>query len=365
MRIRSVHINLKRLLSAFICARLRHLRAMTSASHLAACSICALLLLLLSSCSLDGELEECRYNVRLEYWYTGSGTANVLPDYIHSMQEFIFDDTGILRQVNNLVDRNKILYGEFTLSPGKYTLVTWANVDTASHVNEAVIGKTKLSDMQLSLDNPYSTMKSEYAYWQKNAEKLYYGYTTFSVRERGVSRQRVDMVHSHCKLNIMVKWTGRSPANTNNFVMTLRDVPSSYTFSPEYEIKGSPSSYYSESDVGITRAGIFYYIPQKMESLVDHRIDVKMEITGSVSGEFVTYRLTNDTHPLFCLYAGDTPVIKEIDLWKYFRTMQINLDENLRQEFDLVVEVDPSGGIIVSSAVVMDWNDGGSIGGFI
>ena len=45
--------------------------------------------------------------------------------------------------------------------------------------------------------------------------------------------------------------------------------------------------------------------------------------------------------------------------------MQIDLDRNLRQEFSLVVEVDADGGIIVMSAKVSDWNDGGTIGGMI
>ena len=354
-----IKLFIKQKISAFLCACLRRPRSVFGFVTV----LCTMTLA--ASCTLDGELAECPYNVRLEYWYTGSGTANVLPDYIRSMREFVYDENGILRQVNDLVDRNKILYGEFTLGPGKYTLVNWANLDTASHVNTFEIGKNTIDEMKLYLDNPYSQTKST-ASWHKNSEKLYYGHTTFSVQGQGVSRQRIDMVHSHCKLNIMVKWKGRAPANTRNFVMTLKDIPSSYQFRPGSEIKGSPHSYYDETDETVTRSGVFYYIPGKADApTVHHRIDVKMEITGSVSGEFVTYRLTNDTHPVFCLYAGDSPVIKEIDLWKYFRTMQIDLDNNLRQEFDLVVEVDPSGGIIVSSAIVMDWNDGGNIGGFM
>lgn len=65
------------------------------------------------------------------------------------------------------------------------------------------------------------------------------------------------------------------------------------------------------------------------------------------------------------LYGGGESLLREIDLEKYFRTMQIDLDRNLRQEFSLVVEVDADGGIIVMSAKVSDWNDGGMIGGMI
>ena len=361
-----IKLFIKQKISAFLCACLRRPRSVFGFVTVLCAIIPGLLAMgLATSCALDGELDECPYNVRLEYWYTGSGTVNVLPDYVSRMREFVYDEHGVLCLVSERSGRKAVLYGEFTLPPGKYTLVNWANLDTASHIPPFEVGKTTLDDMKLYLDNPYSQTKST-ASWQKSSEKLYYGYTTFSVRDRGVSRQRVDMVHSHCKLNILVKWKGRAPANTRNFVMTLKDIPSSYQFRPGSEIKGSPHSYYDETDETVTRSGVFYYIPGKADApTVHHRIDVKMEITGSVSGEFVTYRLTNDTHPVFCLYAGDSPVIKEIDLWKYFRTMQIDLDNNLRQEFDLVVEVDPSGGIIVSSAIVMDWNDGGNIGGFM
>lgn len=326
-----------------------------------------LLLALATSCNIDGELRECPYNARLEYWYTGTGGANVLPDYVSSMQEFIFDKNEVLRQVNRRVGNKNVRYGEFTLPPGDYTLVSWANMmDTCSRVNEAVIGRTHLADMRLSLDRPYRPATSPASASavsatgraageeggapppQGNAERLYYGFGSFSVAAMGVSRQRIDMLHSHLRLNVRVKWSGRPPANTNNFAMTLRGVPSGYTFAPGVMLKNTS-----------------YIIPGIEPERVDHRIDVQMEITGSTTGEFVTYRLTNDCHPLFCLYAGDKAMIREIDLSKFFRTMQINLDENLRQDFDLVVEVDASGGILVSTAVVADWENGGNIGGFM
>lgn len=60
------------------------------------------LTMLISSCNIDRDLEECPYNARLEYWYTGTGQANILPDYIYRMKEFVFDSLQVLRQVNEL-----------------------------------------------------------------------------------------------------------------------------------------------------------------------------------------------------------------------------------------------------------------------
>lgn len=316
------------------------------------------------SCHIDADLKECTYNARLEYWYTGSGTANVLPDYIYTMREFVFDSLGVLRQVNEIAAKQGIA-AELNVPPGKYTLVTWANIDSSSHVNRAEIGRTTKEEMLLSMDNPYKWLKSESAY-HGNAERLYYGFASFQVYEYGVTRQRIDMTHSHCLLNLTVKWKYNPPRDTRNFCFYLLDVPSEYRFLPGYEVHGSASMPYREPEYPSTRSGSCNYIASKSdtEKLVDHRLDVKMDITRTLSGEFVTYRLSNDTHPVLRICAGETLLVREIDLNKYFRQMDIDLDQNLRQEFNLIVEVDGDK-VLVSSARVSDWIDGGAIGGVL
>lgn len=314
------------------------------------------------SCTLDADLKECSYNARLEYWYTGSGNANVLPDYIYTMREFVFDSLGVLRQVNELAGKKNIA-AELNVPPGKYTLVTWANVDSASHVNGAEIGRSTRDDMLLYLDKEYKPLKSAEAY-SGNAERLYYGFATFEVNARGVTRQRIDMMHSHCVLSITVKWKYNPPRDTKNFSFYLLDVPSAYRFVPGYEVRGSASMPYEETASPVTRSGSSSYIPLKSEGgkRVNHRIDVPMDITRTLSGEFVTYRLSNDDHPVLRICAGDVLLVKEMDLNKYFREMDIDLNENLRQEFSLIVEVDGDK-VLVSSTEVSDWIDGGTIGG--
>ena len=202
-----------------------------------------------------------------------------------------------------------------------------------------------------------------------STEKLYYGYADFRIAERGVSRGRVDMVHAHLKLDVTVKWKGRAPADTGDWYMTLAGIYPEYRFQPEFEVKGSAYSTYASDDGsgGLTRSGVWYYIPGRPAGCLPAtcKVAAKMDITRTVSVQFVTYRLASADHPVLQLYGGGVPLLREIDLEKYFRTMQIDLDRNLRQEFSLVVEVDADGGIIVMSAKVSDWNDGGTIGGMI
>ena len=324
--------------------------------------------LVVPSCNIEGDLEECPYNARLEYWYTGTGQANILPDYIFNMKEFVFDSLQVLRRVNELGGKKNIA-AELNLPPGRYTLVAWGNQDSLSSLSEAEIGRTKLTDVLLHANNPVSPQtRVNVPLRQQNNEPLYYGYASFTIQSRGVSRQRIDMVHAHLKLDITVKWKGKAPTDTGDMYMLLSDVPSTYSFLPEFEVKGSPYSTYSTAADGTpTRSGVWYYIPEHSDDhpLVSHEVPVKMDITRTVSATFISYRIRNDDHPVVRLYGGGKQLIKDIDLYKYFRTMQIDLDENLRQEFSLVMEVDAAGGVIVSSATVSVWVDGGAIGGML
>lgn len=309
-----------------------------------------LFLLLLTACQIEPEMEQCPYTARLEYWYTGSGgtTVNILPNYIYTLNEFIFDSEGILRQVFTRRARKGVA-AELDLPPGKYTLVTWANADSLSLLSGAELNVSRLPELLLYPDNGVTRSLSP---WQENTNRLYYGYATFTIGEHGVTRQRIDMTHSHLRLGVTIKWKGSAPQDSGNLIMTLSNVPAGYRFMPEFEITGSSQDSYR-------------YIPAKPDQypLVNYRQNVRQDIMRQVQGEFITHRLKDDTHPVLCLYDGSKALIKEVDLYKYFRTMQIDLDQNLCQEFDIVVEVDEYGSIAVFSAVVSDWIDGGTVGG--
>lgn len=312
-------------------------------------SLLALWLLCFSlvSCDVDGDLAECPYNARLQYWHTGIGLANVLPDYVFSVHEFVFDSLGVLCHKRN-ISVKKDVAAELMLPAGRYTLVSWGNVGGYSCLGEARIGETRLEDLCLSACHPFGSEGTSAAGtpFQAFIEKLYYGYADFRITGQGVSRGRVDMVHAHLKLDVTVKWKGRAPIDGGDMYMTLGGIYPEYRFLPGVEVKGG------------------VYIPGRPAGCrpVTYKAAVKMDITRTVSVQFVTYRLVAGDHPVLQLFGGGEALIREIDLEKYFRTMQIDLDRNLRQEFSLVVEVDESGGIIVSSARVSDWIDGGTIG---
>lgn len=293
--------------------------------------------LALTGCNIDGELAECPYNVKLEYWYTADAYDNLLSSYVYTLHEYLFDGAGILRQTAFRAVKSGI-YTEMSLPPGDYTLVTWGNVDTISRVTPLQIGITKLSEIQLCTD------KAE------NTEPLYYSCHAFSVGETGVLRRRVDLLHCHLKLSVTVRWEVAPPPDSGNYRMTLAGIYPAYRFVPEYSLN--------------SLAGEEVCIPYRPESVagITHQTTGKMNISREVEGTFYTYRLHGTDHPVFRLWSGSEPLIHEIDLYRYFRTMQINLDRNYRQEFNLLMVIDADGNIMVSSLSSGDWIEGGTIG---
>lgn len=316
--------------------------------------LCAMLLLLCPSCDLEGPMAECPYNARLEYWHVRNTMSNVLPDYIHSIREYIFDEKECLVQVNEITDSRRLLYGEFKLSPGKYHLVAWANIDSVSRVENAALGSHP-EDLVLYPKNPYVQTKTETAF-QSDNERLYYASDTFRINEYGVTRKRIDFTHSHLRLGVQIRWTGTPPEDTENFNMRFRHKGAAYRFTTGENVDISSSGLKAEGSRIVCR------IPEVIEKETAHRKDVKMGISRTLRGEFITYRLRDDMHPVFCAYAGDSALMKEIDLSRFFRTMYIGLDRNLCQEYDLLMEIAPDGSVMVSLLTVRDWEDGGVIG---
>ncbi|MDL2278946.1 FimB/Mfa2 family fimbrial subunit [Parabacteroides sp. OttesenSCG-928-G07] len=323
------------------------------------------MMILLASCELQPDLPICDYSIQLEYWLSESAQKNELHQYVKAIDEYIFDEYGILFQINRVESRayNKNFVSEVDLPAGKYSVVSWANVSASSKAVGVEVGKTHINDLMLNLNNPVNTTYNIH----EHSERLYQGYRTFSVREHGVSQVRVYMSHAHCILEVIVKWTNNTPPDTENFYMTLRDVKDTYAFTPAYKVFGNTINgfEYAEEQHLITDKERRYYltVPNVGSRDISHVQQAKMDITRNVSGRFSCYRLSNNTHPLFRLYAGDTPLMREIDLHKYFQNMGIELDTNLKQEFAIIIEIGENDVIRVTPVVISDWNNGGEIGG--
>ena len=316
----------------------------------------------LTACDIDAQLPDCDYNARLEYWYVFTGTNNELPDYIDTMNEYLFDTAGILRQVKTL-EGDSLLAHELVVPPGAYTLVSWGNLDGRSHIVPAVIGLTRLSEILLehndiATESTLSPLErgQGVCQWYPNTEPLYYATDILEVPPSGILRKRINTTHAHALLKVTAKWSRNAPANTANFSFTLRGTPAAACFDVADRVN-------TTIGYSIAPTGTIYCIPRMDETnLCAHRTTATMRPNRTLTADLQTYRYTDNTQLLFRIWAGNEPLIREVNLTEFFRQMSISFSRNIRQEFSLLITIDGDD-ISVSFTGVSDWEDGGTIGG--
>ena len=315
-----------------------------------------------NSCDLDAELPDCDYTARLEYWYVFTGTANELPDYVDTMDEYLFDASGILRQVEQLAG-DSLLAHELVVPPGTYTLVSWGNLDGRSRIVPAIIGQTTLNEIRLehndiASESTLSPLERGQGVCQSypNTEPLYYATDILEVPRSGIIRKRVNTTHAHALLRVTAKWLRDVPPNTDDFFFTLRGIPAAAGFDIADRVNTALPGYAASS-------GTLYNIPRMDDTrLCDHYTKASMRPNRTVTGDLVTYRYTDNTELLFRIWSGDRPLIREVNLSEFFREMSIPFSRNIRQEFSITLQIDGDK-ISVLFTGISDWEDGGTIGG--
>lgn len=310
---------------------------------------CFVITIALTGCDIDNVLPDCNYNARLEYWYVLTGSDNELPDYIQGIDEYLFDADGILRQVKQL-EGDSLLGHELVVAPGTYTLVSWGNLDGRSRIAPAVVGETRLSEIRL--EHAGNTRASA---TYENKEPLYYATDILEVPRSGIIRKKVNTTHAHALLRVTAKWVRDIPANTKNFTFTLDGIPAAAGFEVATRVNTTIG--------GSTDGGLIYAIPKMDETrLCRQRTDASMRPNRTVTGDIQSYRYTDNTELRFRIWAGNEPLIREVNLSEFFRSMSVPFTRNIRQEFSIIITIDGDN-ISVSFAGVSDWEDGGTIGG--
>jgi hypothetical protein len=315
-------------------------------------------LLVLPAGCVKEDLEDCAPVARLVYRYDRegeSGGKNVLPVFVSKIIQYIFDENERLVAVDTVRpdDAGKFVSRQ-PLAPGRYTASGWGNVNGASRVKEAVVGQ----DMELYLDNETG------AGVQGASERLFYGYREFTVEERGESRVHVDMTRAHCVLAFTVWWKDEAmtPATTGELHLLLRDVPSRQGFFPGYRARDMLVAPYTPGMEGYPAGDgtVINYIPvvHDRERLVTRRAVASMK-GNRARGEIVSYRLSSDSHPVLSLHDGEKVLVGEIDLHAFFTGLGIRLDEVLRQEYQVGIEIWSDRVVVFSlAASVSEWSDG-------
>lgn len=300
-----------------------------------------------TACEFNWNERSFCYNTRLSYTLHRSGKANELLDYIYSMHYMLFDADSVLIQVSDTTGTG-VAYKDLDLAPGEYTMVTWGNLENSHHAEKLVPGETRMDE--LHLDNTGNG---------NNTEKLYFSSRTFTVKAGTQNTENIEMTHSHALFHIIVKWTDFYPPLADDWSLQMRNIPARYSHLIGKQIEDYPQT---NTRAETSSGKLIYTIPEVQEErFSDHTTQAYNHPKGYVYGDLCTFRHTNNTHQLVSLWKGDEQQMKEIDLNRFFNTMNIDLDKNLRQEFNLTFTIRGTEvGVVLTEA--NDWIDGGDVG---
>ena len=280
-----------------------------------------LLPLLFGSCSFGDEPSPCPYDVRLEYWYAGSGVENMLPRYVSRLTQFIFDGEGRL-------------------------VSTSEKVESGGGGAEGETGDM-LETMTLS-----AVSEGVPPGYRGNTSRLYYGTGTFTLKDGMTERRRIYLCQAYASLTITVRWQTtervRLPAD-GVYRMRLKGIPSVYGFSGGQEVT-VPSGDGS------------CVLPRPDRTVTYHEARASLNYENEVIGELVTFRYTAGTHELWSLWCNGEQLVRDLDLYLFFRKLPMDMDTNMEQNFDLEVTVYDDNRVVVTQASAADWEEGGGIG---
>ncbi len=347
-----------------------------------------LCIVLFTSCDVEDNRVVCNYRVQLRYEYNEENTShgqNMILYYISHIDELIFDEDGILVHIQHIGPDECFEYigSEITLPPGRYSVIAMGNIDGRSLIsdninNDLIVGVTRRENVRLSLEDAYTFGDGT----RGNCEELFHGYRTFTVREEGLSRVRVDMVNDHFELQFRIIWKNvdqRPEAGT--YYAILQDIPSENNLMPEYFYPaGSFNAVLHEPTVNDayphTDNNVIHHIPRtcyRGHNILSHSNTTYLNADGEVWGKFVNYRIKTATEPVMTLWFAPNgirsrstdPMMlpREIKLKDYFSWAGLKLDHELKQEYALDIVVD--GDQIFISPFdqfgVSDWTDGGAL----
>lgn len=317
-----------------------------------------------ASCTFGDDLNRCPYNVRLEYWYAGSGMENTLPIYVDNLRQYLFDGGGQLLSVATLRG-DSVANWQGSLPDGEYTFVLWGNIndgekipetakndennnrlDNDKHATDDLIYNYKDMNMETMLMTSYR--EGVPPAYRENTDRLYYGVTSIIVQNGMTERRRVYLSHAHASLSITVVWQTEEQPRQGIYRMRLKGVPSTYGFTGGLE-EAVPSGDGT------------YSLPRVDRPVTYHETRASLNYENEVTGQFVTFRYTATTHPLWSLWCDGKQVVKDLDLYRFFRKLPMNMDTNMEQEFDLLVTVYKDK-VVVTQASATDWDEGGAIG---
>lgn len=296
----------------------------------------ALLTVLLAACQKELVYEDYGEVKEVKLSYTEPSTLQYHQD-IDSIRWLLFDGEGRFYQELHMDHCQRQYFDRSDLPDGDYTVVCLANATDRSFLDNSAL---TLDSLTLWAD----TRRDDGSY--DNIDCLFWTMQRFRMGD-GIHVVECPMVDIHCHLHVRLWWRGVPTRTDGAYTLRLFDVPlSCKAGTMAYNIGGLP-----HPDLG--------------ETLGEHRIAVE-PYNFIISGEFVTMRWTDDYMPSLQLWCGDEPATPLIDLYQVFSEWHWSPDHTIAQDYWLNIEVGLDGSVEVSvggKGRIVDWQDGGVIGG--
>lgn len=294
----------------------------------------------------------------LQYIYTDIYGRDLFKNNISTMTDFIFDKDSILQRVREIPSTELRLRSMPELPEGDYTVITWCNLTPRNTMTELHEGVTHMRDIRLKAAGEGAVTGS-----YGNGDRLFYATTQVTVQAGKLPRQTVRVSHAHHWMHLIIRWKQQSlPSIREGLNVRLEGAPGNYGFT---------SSSYSAPIGGINQPShkggnkvgeeATWNFPVASDAVVvSHSVSGSIKPGGEASIDMICHRYTQEQIPTLCIYDGDRPLIPAIDLRRFFREMDMNMDRNICQEFDFLMVIDEKGATLSSG--IMNWEDGGTIG---
>jgi hypothetical protein len=340
-----------------------------------------LLLAASTSCSIY-RMEDCSClrNVELTFRYHFSPEEEALPVYVGSMFHLLLrNDT-----LAGMLSLNGTQHGQGLLSTdgstsgnlyalrslrcnlpeGDYAIFSWGNfLDGVSAFEDlAAPGTTLRVGQSLGRDIRLRHVKASPTNHGTldNSERLYFGSCRFSVGRYGEVRRTVDMLNAHLQLSVTVVWSSTPPPfNLRDVRMRLGDAPAGYA----HTVTDTLPFMISSAAPPFGPREVAEYVPGWDGSTGTISTNISALESNRIWGRLIGYRLRDEHHPLLSLWdvAGNTQIMKDIDLHRFFETVGWRRTRNHRQQYDILVTVRDGGLVSVEPLDNRGWIDGGEI----
>lgn len=326
-------------------------------------ALLCLLIVVLSSCSVEDERDECCDGVLLLYRSVPIN-KDLFRKHIQEdsgLRHFLFDAKGVFVKEVRSNPKHPQKLRLRRLDAGRYTMVTLANASQE---------RTQFTNLE-----PRKSLLSQFMLRvlpegvKGLSDELFWNVRSFEV-QRGVLRTYYcDLANIHCQLTVRVKWEGVPPdATTAHYSMELQRVSEGYPVHPPFRNEILVLRDESEQDASASTLNqVVHHFPLLADDGATYRLDAPMTQL-ELEERFTTLRYTNETIPILRILKDGVLYRKEIDLRKAFRNWGLFPDKHVEQDYRILIEMKRDGRMILhhwTDFRIVDWADGGTLGGSV